>query len=100
MEFHCVEFAAVRLCEALSLCSIMECKARNPQSFAHLHREIGPKIVVERNTTGPFLCPSSAGQNLEVPLVQLNNGLLFLYCTLTASVLLVLLSYNDVIFCV
>lgn len=57
-----MEFAAVRLCEALSLCSIMECKARNPQSFAHLHRAIGSKIVVERNPTGPFLCPSNAGQ--------------------------------------
>lgn len=48
VEIHCVEFAAVRLCEALSLYSIMECKARNPQSFAHLHRAIGSKIVVER----------------------------------------------------
>ena len=45
--FHCVEFAAVRLCKALGLCSIMECKARNPQSFAHLHRQIVHKIVVK-----------------------------------------------------
>lgn len=87
MEFHCMEFAAVRLCEALSLCSIMECKARNPQSFAHLHREIGPKIVVERNTTGPFPVPIQCRTKFEGPLVQLNNGLLFLYCTLIAAVL-------------
>lgn len=62
VEFHCVEFAAVRVCEAFSLCCIMECKARNPQSFAHLHREIGTKIAVERNSTGPFLCPCRAKQ--------------------------------------
>jgi len=62
VAFHCVEFAAVRLREALSLGSIMECGARNPQSFTHLHREIGPKVVVDRTFTGPFVCPSSAGQ--------------------------------------
>lgn len=54
-ELHCVEFAAVRLCKAFSLCGIMECKARNPQSSAHLHREIGPKIVLERNPPCPSL---------------------------------------------
>lgn len=70
VDFQCVEFAAVRLCGALSLSSFMECKARNPHSFAHLLRDIGPKIVVERNCAGLFLCPSEAAQLLHLELAQ------------------------------
>ena len=66
--FHCVEFAAVRLCKALGLCSIMECKARNPEGFAHLQGQIVHKIVVKGgNLIGLcFRCAFTAGQRRHV----------------------------------
>lgn len=73
MKFHCVEFAAVRVCEAFSLCCIMECKARNPPSFAHLYSQIGPKIAVERNFASLFLCLSREEQLVNLGEHYLTN---------------------------